>query len=140
VRTFPRHFLCVLFFFTSLAPEAYCIKFYGLKIGAINNNLKSDSQTLGREPMNKLDELLAGYQPNSSAEEEVDMILKGITSEAQPGNTDTDSEEIHALAVAELGRKRTAYNSSRETLHAIIWRERHSILKKVVLLKNVLKP
>jgi hypothetical protein len=109
--------LCiVLFYKPSTGGLLHCTKFYGLKIDEINNNLKSDSQTLHREPINKFDELLAGYQLNPSTEEEVDVILKGITSEAQSGDTDTDSEEINALAVAKLGRKRKAYNYSRKKI------------------------
>ncbi len=76
--------------------------------------MKSDSQALCGESIGKFDELLAGYQPNSSVEEEVDIILKEITSEAQSGDTDTDSEEINALAAAKLGGKRKAHNYSRK--------------------------
>lgn len=142
MRIFFRHFLCVLFFLTSLAPEAYCTRFIGLKIDKIRENGKSNPQAFEEVSIEHFYELLAGYQPSPYTEEEIDITFKKNISEAKSSDTDTDSEGIEAIAAVKLGNKRKTYNYSRKNIRAslykIIWRHYH-MPRQIVLLKNVLK-
>ena len=114
MRIFFRHFLCVLFFLTSLAPEAYCTRFIGLKIDKIRENGKSNPQAFEEVSIEHFYELLAGYQPSPYTEEEIDITFKKNISEAKSSDTDTDSEGIEAIAAVKLGNKRKTYNYSRK--------------------------